>query len=195
MKRVAEASTARLARLLGPLALTLCLAALCLTLAACAGSSGAQMATPPAGGPSADATISAPAATTTPGGPATPTITPLPGSANLAGATDICTSPISVSTQLPAEIPAFDGQLRLAQSSGGNSEFGYCSSASVQSIAAFFNTQLPGKGWQNIQTFTNNASRNLIATRGAENLTITISPDVVQTGNADLLIILTGQGG
>jgi len=171
------------------LALSVCLG-LSLTLSACAASSSAQSGTPTTGVATA---TSAPAATPTPGGPATPTITPLPGSANLAGATDICTSAISVSTQPPAEIPAFDGQLRLAQSSGGASEFGYCSSSSVQSIAAYFTAQLPGKGWQNIQTFTNDTTRNIIATRGGESLTITVSPDVVQTGNADLLIIVVGQ--
>ncbi len=135
---------------------------------------------------------SAPAATPTTGGPPMPTFTPLPGAANLAGATDICTSPISVSAALLPEIPAYDGQLRLAQASNGNVEYGYCASASVDAITSFFTAQLPGKGWQDIQTFTNNTSRNIIATRGGERLTITVSPDVVQTGDTDLLIIVNG---
>lgn len=122
-----------------------------------------------------------------------PTATPLPGSGNLVGATDICTAAVSVSTQLPADIPPYNAQLRLAQSNNGNSEFGYCASASVDTIASFYAAQLPGKGWQNIQTFHNNATRNIIATRGSENLTITVSPDVLQQGNADLLIIVQGE--
>jgi len=135
---------------------------------------------------------SAPAATPTVGGPPTPTITPLPGAANLAGATDICTSPVSVSTTLLPEIPAYSGQLRLAEASNGNAEYGYCASASVDAITSFYTSQLPGKGWQDIQTFTNGSARNIIASRGSERLTITVSPDVVQTSNADLLIIVNG---
>jgi hypothetical protein len=157
------------------------------TLAACgeAGASATQP-TPISTG------ISAPSATPTAGGPPTPTLTPLPGAANLAGATDICTAPISVATALLPEIPAYDGQLRLAQASNGNAEYGYCVSATVDAVTAFYAAQLPAKGWQNIQTFTNSASRNIIATRGSEHLTITVSPDVVQTSNADLLIIVNG---
>jgi hypothetical protein len=169
----------------------LCLLALvgCVTLVGCdTGSTNAKHSATPA----ATAT-DAPPPTPTQGGPPTPTITPLPGAGNLAGATDICTSPISVSTALPSEIPPYNGQLRLAETSGSNAEFGYCTSDNVDTVASFYKAQLPGKGWQNIQTFTNNATRNLIATRGAENLTITVSPDVVETGSSDLLIILTGQ--
>lgn len=161
---------------------------LCALFTGCASSAtGSVSATP-----SATAT-SAPVATVTPGGPPTPTVTPLPGSANLAGATDICTTPVSVSTTLPPEIPPYNGQLRLAQASGGAAEFGYCTADSVAAITAYYVSQLPGKGWQNIQTFDNNATRNIIATRGSENLTVTVSPDVVQTGSADLLIIETGR--
>ncbi|HET9110754.1 MAG TPA: hypothetical protein VFN78_08015 [Ktedonobacterales bacterium] len=161
---------------------------ICALLVGCAPSSTVSTQTTP----NATAT-SAPPATLTPGGPATPTVTPLPGSANLAGATDICTTPVSVSTTLPPEIPPYTGQLRLAQTSGGAAEFGYCSSDNVATITSFYVAQLPGKGWQNIQTFENNATRNIIATRGSENLTVTVSPDVVQTGSADLLIIETGR--
>lgn len=161
----------------------------CVTLVGCdTGSTNAARSATPA----ATAT-DAPPPTPTQGGPPTPTITPLPGAGNLAGATDICTSPISVSTTLPPEIPPYTGQLRLAETSGSNAEFGYCTSDNVDTVANFYKAQLPGKGWQDIQTFTNNATRNLIATRGGENLTITVSPDVVETGSSDLLIILTGQ--
>ena len=169
------------------LAITLLTLGLGATLAACGESAtSATQPTPTVTG------VSAPAASPTAGGPPTPTITPLPGSANLSGATDICTSPISVSTTLLPEIPPYNGQLRLAETSNGNAEYGYCASASVDTITSFYVAQLPGKGWQNIQTFTNSASRNIIATRGSEHLTITVSPDVVQTSNADLLIIVNG---
>ncbi|HZC05813.1 MAG TPA: hypothetical protein VE338_09240 [Ktedonobacterales bacterium] len=182
--RVTERNRRRRQTFVGLLAL-----GVCALLAGCAAGSPSVAQTTPV----ATVTI-APPATPTPGGPPTPTITPLPGSANLAGATDICTSPITVSTSLPPEIPPYNGQLRLAQTSGGDAEFGYCSTDSVAAITSFYATQLPGKGWQNIQTFVNNATRNIIATRGGENLTITVSPDVVRTGSADLLIIVTGQG-
>ena len=158
------------------------------TLTACAGAS-----TSGARATSAATATAAPANTPTPGGPPTPTSTPLPGAANLSGETDICTAPVSVSTQLLPEIPAYYGQLRLAQSDNGNFEYGYCVSASVDTIAAFYIAQLPGKGWQNVQKFTNGAARNIIATRGGERLTITVSPDTLQTSNADLLIIVNNQ--
>lgn len=180
--RARGAATVKRMFTLGALALGLCAG-----LAAC---DSAATTAPPA----ALATSTASMATTpTPGGPPTPTGTPLPGAANLSGATDICTSPVNVSTTLPAEIPPYSGQLRLAQTSNGASVFGYCASASVDAIASFYTTNLPGKGWQNLQTFSNNATRNIIATRGGENLTITVSPDVVQHGNTDLLIIVNGQ--
>lgn len=168
-----------------------CLFALSLAtlLAACASAAPSVAKTTP---PAATST-NAPPATPTLGGPPTPTFTALPGAGNLAGATDICTSAINVSTTLPPEIPPYNGQLRLAQTNNGDAEFGYCSGDSVDTITSFYAAQLPGKGWQKIQTFTNNATRNIIATRGNENLTITVSPDVIQTGSADLLIILTGQ--
>ncbi len=159
------------------------------TLAACSSgaNTGAALAT------ATPTSASAPAATATTGGPPTPTSTPLPGSANLAGVTDICTSKANVTKPLLPELPAYNGQLRLAtQTTGGAYEYGYCVTASVDTVTAFYKAQLPGKGWTNIQTFDNSATRNLIATRGAEQLTITVSPDVVQAGNADLLIIVSG---
>ena len=164
--------------------LTLCLGA---TLAACA--SGAN-----SGAAQATATpTSALSATATTGGPPAPTSTPLPGSTNLAGVTDICTSKANVTKPLLPELPAYNGQLRLAtQTTGGAYEYGYCVRASVDTVTAFYKAQLPGKGWTNIQTFDNSATRNLIATHGAEQLTMTVSPDVVQAGNADLLIIVNG---
>lgn len=162
---------------------------LCGGLAGCAGADGAATSAP-----APRATVSPGSAgvlpTVTPGGP---TATPLPGAANLAGATDICASPVNVSTTLPPEIPPYSGgQLRLAQTNNGAGVFGYCAVASVDAIAAFYAAQLPGKGWSHLQSFPNGSARNLIATRGAEGLTITVSPDVTQTGSADLLIIVTG---
>lgn len=169
------------------LAISLLILGMGATLAAC-GEAATSAQQPAATATSAQQ----PATATTVSGSPMPTMTPLPGSANLAGATDICTSPVSVSTALLPEIPAYTGQLRLAEASNGNAVYGYCANASVDAITAFYTAQLPGKGWQNIQTFTNNTSRNIIATRGSEHLTITVSPDVVQTNNADLLIIVNG---
>lgn len=125
-------------------------------------------------------------------GASSATVTPLPGAANLAGATDICTSAVAVSAQLPADVPPYHGDLRLGQTNNGDGVFGYCVTDSVAVVAAFYNAQLPGKGWSGIQTFTNDATRNLIATHGSQSLTITVSPDVVQTGHSDLLIIVKG---
>ena len=45
-----------------------------------------------------------------------------------------------------------------------------------------------------LKTFMNLGTENVTATRGAsETVTITVSPDTLQQGNTDLLIILQGQ--
>ncbi|HEY7974130.1 MAG TPA: hypothetical protein VID72_02210 [Ktedonobacterales bacterium] len=168
------------------------LVALSLLLAACdvGGASGAN-STPTL--PAGQATATLPGVS----GTATPSPTPLSGGAAQAGATEICvpSAPLPISISVPAEIPPYpNGQLRLASAVGSNNaDFGYCTPDSVSVVAAFYTQALPGKGWQNIQTFVNLGTENIIGTRGSgESVTITISPDSLQSSATDLLIIVKG---
>lgn len=81
----------------------------------------------------------------------------------------------------------------LAEADGPISEFGYCIHDTVSAVANYYARSLPGKGWSDVQTYINLATENITATRGNETLTITVSPDTLQSGNTDLLIILQGQ--
>jgi hypothetical protein len=165
--------------------------ALGLALAACGSGDTSSAPTPTVPAGQATATLSV--VTGTPG----PSPTPLPGGAAQAGVQDICSpsSPLPVTTSVPAEIPAYaNGKLQLATQIGSDSaEFGYCTRDTVSAVAAFYTQGLAGKGWQNIQTFDNLSTVNIIGTRGdSENVTITIAPDVKLPGNTDLLIIVKG---
>lgn len=163
-----------------------------LLLAACSsgGSSGANTATPTI--PIGQATATLASATNAPS--SSPTASP--GSVAQSGSLDICkpVTPTPVSISVLPEIPPYpNGRLLLAESKDGNAEYGFCASDPVSAVATFYTQALPGKGWQNIQTFTNLSTKNIIATRGAnESVTITISPDTLQAGNTDLLIIVQG---
>lgn len=165
------------------------LATLGLLLAACdAGGSSSASASPTPFASQATATIP---------GASGPTPTTVPGSVAQAGSIDICNpnqAPL-IAASVPAEVPQYtNGQLRLAQPVGsGNLEIGYCTTDSVSVVGAFYVQALPGKGWQNIQTFHNLSTQNIIATRGSsETLTITASPDTLVSGDTNLLIIVKG---
>ena len=167
------------------------LLALGLLLAACAsgGPTGASSATP---------TLPAePTATLASGtGSGTPTPSPTPAGVAGSGSLDICqpVTPTPIQISVPAEIPVYpSGQIKLAEADGTTSEFGYCIPDTVSAVATFYVKALPGKGWSAVKTYVNLATENITATRGNETLTITISPDTLQRGNTDLLIILQGQ--
>ncbi|HEU0026659.1 MAG TPA: hypothetical protein VFQ25_06040 [Ktedonobacterales bacterium] len=165
--------------------------ALGLALVACSSGDTSSAATPTA------TTAGQATATLSVSGTPSPSPTPLPGGAAQAGVQDICSpsSPLPVTTSVPAEIPAYaNGRLQLATQIGSDSaEFGYCTSDTVSAVATFYTQGLSGKGWQNIQTFDNLSTVNIIGTRGdSENVTITIAPDAKLAGNTDLLIIVKG---
>ncbi len=191
-RMVARTSGAVLGARGGRLRAAALLVALGVSLAACGSgaSSSATTATPTLPGGQATATLSS--ATSAPR--SSPTATP--GSVAQSGSLDICepVTPTPVSISVLPEIPAYpNGRLLLAESKDGNAEYGYCATDPVSTVAAFYTQALPGKDWQNIQTFTNLSTKNIIATRGAnESVTITISPDTLRAGNTDLLIIVQG---
>lgn len=132
------------------------------------------------------------------GGAQTPAVTATPTTAAVTtpgaqvGASDVCVQPPSVSAQLPASIPAYPGaRLRLGQSSGGNGLFGFCSGDSVSAIGQFYASQLPNKGWQQVQSNVNGAVVQVSGTKGSGHVFITIEPDPQISGQTEI-IILTG---
>ncbi len=169
------------------------LVALGVLLVACA-SSGPSSAT--AGTPTTPTGLVTGTPTNDSGSP-TPTLSP--GSVAQSGSLDICqpVTPTPVQIGVPAEIPVYQGgQLKLAEanSATNTAEFGFCISGTVSAVGTFYTQALPGKGWGAIKTYSNLGTENITATRGSsEMLTITISPDTLQSGNTDLLIILQGQ--
>jgi hypothetical protein len=111
------------------------------------------------------------------------------------GSLDICqpVTPTPVEASVPSEVPVYStGTLKLAEtnSAANTSEFGFCIPDSVANIGNFYAQQLLAKGWGSINTFNNLGTQNFTAKRGSESITITISPDTLQQGNCDLLIIL-----
>jgi hypothetical protein len=168
------------------------LLALGLALVACDAGGSSSSATATSTVPAGQATVTPTSASGTPA--SSPTTSP--GSVAQSGSLDIChpATPTPVTASIPQEVPPYpNGRLLLAQANGSDAEFGYCATDSVSVVTAFYTQGLPGKGWKNIQTFSNLSTVNIIATRGAnESLTITISPDTLQAGNTDLLIIVKG---
>lgn len=160
-----------------------------LLLAACdSGAGGAASPTSTGGGSlvSSNGTPQPPAATAT---PTTGDVT-TPGAQ--VGASDVCAQPPSVTAQLPASIPAYPGaRLRLGQTSGGNGLFGLCTGDSVSAIGQFYTSQLPNKGWQQVQSNANGDVEQVSATKGSGQVFITIEPDPQISGQTEI-IILTG---
>ena len=164
------------------------LLALALLLAGCAsGGTTSQTAGTPTLPSEPTATLASPAGAGTP--------SPTPAGVAGSGSLDICqpVTPTPIQIGVPSEIPVYPGgQIKLAEANGPTSEFGYCITGSVSAVGTFYAQALPGKGWSDIKTFINLATENIIATHQNpnESLTITVSPDTLQQGNVDLLIIL-----
>lgn len=160
-----------------------------LALAACeSGSGGAASSTATApGGSSLNSNGTPPPAVTS-----TPTTSADNTPGAQIGASDVCAQPPSVSAQLPPSIPAYPGaQLRLGQTSGGNGLFGLCTGASVSAVDQFYASQLPNKGWQQVQNNVNGDVEQVSATKGSGHIFITIEPDPQISGQTEI-IILTG---
>jgi hypothetical protein len=169
-------------------ALALGLLLLLLLLAGCASGGGDVQITPVA---SRAATVSAtltlaPTATTP-----TASGTTTPGAQQ--GAAEFCAQPASAPAQLPASVPAYpDADLRIGQSSGGYGLYGLCTRADVATVATYYAGQLPARGWQQLQTTSIAAVRQLSATQGSAQVTVTIQPDAQLAGTTDIIIQTTG---
>lgn len=122
------------------------------------------------------------------------------------GSLDICqpVTPTPVQIGVPPEVPVYgSGTLKLAEShtttdpstnvTTTTSELGFCIPDNVANIGSFYTQQLPVKGWSVSPPFNNLGTENILATRGSESITITVSPDTIQQGSSDLLIILNQQ--
>ena len=180
------ASLASLASL-ALLARVVLLLGLVLLLAGCAGGGGDVQITPVASHP---VTVSA---TITLAPTITPTVASVTTPGAQQGAAEFCAHPASATAQLPASVPAYPGaDLRISQSSGGFGIYGLCTRADVATVAAYYAGQLPSKGWQQIQSTSIAAVRQLSGTQGTAQLTITIQPDAQLFGTTDIIIQTAG---
>jgi hypothetical protein len=176
-----------------PLALALLIAALLmgtlLLLAACdSGPSASTRPTTTPGGASSIAGTTAPGQATA---TADPTTFITPGAAQ--GTAGLCAQPVSVSARPPASIPAYPGAtLRIGQSQNGAGLFGYCSSASVASVASFYAAQLPTSGWQNVSQNAIDTTEQFTASKGSAQLILTILPDSQVAGMSDIIVSTSG---
>lgn len=128
---------------------------------------------------------------------AAPLATPTPGAVTTPGAqqgtAEYCAGSASVVAQLPASLPAYPGgQLRLGQNAGGNGIYGLCTSDAVTSVAQFYASQLPAKGWQQVSVVTNAGVEQLQAVRGNARVVITVEPDAQLSGTTDVIIVTSG---
>jgi hypothetical protein len=128
-----------------------------------------------------------------------PTVKPAPsptGPGAQSGVADICSQPASVTVQPPSNIPTYAGaRLHISQvdpSNSGNVFYGFCSGAAVQDIYSFYQQQLPGKGWSNLTTYEVAAVRQVRATQGQTQITVSISPSAVVSGTANISITVIG---
>ena len=152
----------------------------------------------PGGAASATATTAATsgtsaATTTTVSGSPTPTFTPQSGQGNQAGVADICTASPSVKISLPTSVPSYPGAtLILAENIGGNDEIGFCATAAATDVVRYYQQQIPHTGWSQVSTFSSNGSTSLLGTKGGSNstITVTISPDTINTSQVDILVIV-----
>ena len=176
-------------RLLGVI-VVLGLVACLMLLAACdsGSASGSAATTTPAGsGGSGSVTVTAA------NGSPTPTFTPQAGQGNQAGVADICAATPSVKISLPDSVPSYPGAtLILAENIGGNDEIGFCATAAAGAVVSYDQQQIPTKGWSHVSTFTSNGTTSLLATKANSNstITVTISPDTINTNEVDILVIV-----
>jgi hypothetical protein len=163
-----------------------------LALASCGSGAGARGSSPTATTGSGGTTPATGAPSPAPSGPtATPFDSGTPGA--VLGSSDACASTDTPSASLPATIPAYPGaQLRIGAVNGSRGVFGLCTSDSVAAVDSFYAAQLPTHGWQKVTDTSLDPSRQLLASQGATDLIITISPDSTNPGKTAVLIIYSG---
>jgi hypothetical protein len=163
-----------------------------LMLAACDSGTSGQVRTNSTASPgSANATtIAGGTPTATAADTATPT--PISGPGAQFGSSQYCSEKPNVSVQLPPSIPSYpNAELRLSQSAGDNSIYGFCTTAAVNVAIQFYADQLPGKGWQQLQRNNNDPVEQITAKRSGYNVTITAYPDAKISNETDIIIQLS----
>lgn len=165
---------------------------LLLLLASCSSNSGAAAPTTTTSGA---ATTTAPAQTT-PGdqATATPALTPITTPGGQIGGSAFCAQPVaSGSTPPPATIPAYPtAQLRFGRTENGFGLYGLCTADLIATVAQFYATQLPSKGWTQVQTSSLANVQQISATRGSAHLTLTIEQDPQVTAQNEIIIQTIG---
>lgn len=169
------------------------IAVLCVTLlAACSAGTPAGASTTPSV-PQGSATTGA--GQRSPGAQGTPilVITPVDGGAIAGPSGDVCHQQPHVAAALPASIPMYpNGELRLADQSQGVALFGLCSADSPTAVAQFYAAQLQVKGWDQIQTNAIDSTQIVTAAQGSAHVVVTIQPDPLAAGKAQIVIQATG---
>jgi len=154
-------------------------------------SSGSGAATPTATLGSATAP-----AQTTPGdqSTATPQLTPITTPGSQEGGSAFCSQPASSgSTPLPASIPAYpNARLHFGRSENGFGLYGLCTADSISAIVQFYVTQLPAKGWIQVQTNSLGDAQQVLAIRGNAHVTITIQRDPQAKAQNEVIIQTDG---
>lgn len=128
-----------------------------------------------------------------------PTVKPAPsptGPGAQSGVADICSQPTNVTVQPPSNIPTYAGaQLHISQvdpSDSTNVFYGFCSGAAVQDIYTFYQQQLPTKGWSKLTTYEVDTVRQVRASQGQTQITVSISPSAVLSGTTNISITVIG---
>ena len=168
-------------------------------LAACGGS--------PSGTSSATATSPAgtgftPGATnnTPPPGFPTPTATANGGGVQT-GVSDVCGQTPDVEKQPPSNLPIYPNaqlvQGKLSQNNGQNTGiFDFCfTGATPDNVVTFYTQQLPGQGWQHIQSYTGTDAKSITAQQGNEQLTISTLVDTASSASpqpTEILVSING---
>jgi hypothetical protein len=160
-------------------------------LAACSGASGAGAPTATGG---AGATTSL-TGQSTPGdqSTATPGLTPIGPGGGGQGSGDVCSQPVTVSAQLPGSVPTYPhGQLRIGQVNSGIGFYGICTTDTVAVIAHFYTSQLPGKGWNQLNTSMIDTVELITASLGNATVSVAIRPESPANGQTDIVIQTNG---
>jgi hypothetical protein len=128
-----------------------------------------------------------------------PTVEPSPsptGPGAQGGVADICSQPTNVTVHPPNNIPTYPGAVlhisQVDQSNASNVFYGFCTGARVQDVFTFYQQQLPGKGWSNLKTYTVDTVRQVRASQGQSQITVSISPSAVLSGTTNIFITVLG---
>lgn len=125
------------------------------------------------------------------------TVTPTTGVASPGtgegGIAEFCANTPDVESPLPASIPSYPhAEMRVSKISGGSGVFGLCTGDPTSAVLSFYLTELPAKGWQQINQNTIVTVEQIQASKGNGFVTITIEPDGQLSNVTDIIIQTSG---